>query len=104
MKITEWVPLEDKKPAKKQKVYVVCANPKKGGGCTRFQTIAVYIPEMTVEEEAFMHDDFQGEGDLCKLENKYYTPEGFYEYQIEAEMNWKISFKVTHWMPLIELP
>lgn len=37
-------------------------------------------------------------------EDEYYTPEGFYEWQSEPEMHWKISAKVTHWMPLIALP
>lgn len=84
---TGWISIEKAQPKPQQRVYVVCENPKHGGGVIRFQTIAEYIPYMTVKEE-----------------DEYYTPEGFYEWQSEPEINWKISAKVTHWMPLIALP
>jgi hypothetical protein len=48
--------------------------------------------------------EFAGAGDYNEDQDVFYTPEGFYEWQSEPEINWKISAKVTHWMPLIELP
>lgn len=102
--VTSWVSIEDAQPNPQQRVYVVCENPKYGGGVVRFQTMAEYIPPMTVKEEDYMSDEYQGEGDYNEDEDVYYTPEGFYEWQSEPEINWKISAKVTHWMPLIPLP
>ena len=101
---TGWISIEKAQPKPQQRVYIVCENPKHGGGVIRFQTMAEYIPYMTVKEEDYMSEDFAGDGDYNEEEDEYYTPEGFYEWQSEAEMNWKISAKVTHWMPLIALP
>ena len=101
---TGWVSIEEAQPKPQQRVYVVCENPKYGGGVVRFQTMAEYIPYMTVKEEDYMADEYQGEGDYSEEEDEYYTPKGFYEWQSEPEMHWKISAIVTHWMPLIALP
>ncbi len=102
---TGWVSIEEAQPKPQQRVYVVCENPKYGGGgVIRFQTMAEYIPYMTVKEEDYMADEYAGDGDYNEEEDEYYTPEGFYEWQSEPEMHWKISAKVTHWMPLIALP
>lgn len=100
-----WVSIEEAQPKPQQRVYVVCENPKyDSGGVIRFQTMAEYIPYMTVKEEDYMADEYAGDGDYNEEEDEYYTPEGFYEWQSEPEMHWKISAKVTHWMPLIALP
>lgn len=99
-----WIKIEDSKPKPQQRVYVVCENPKYGGGVVRFQTMAEYIPYMTVPEDEYMNEDYHCNGDYNEEKDEYYTPEGFYEWQSEPEMNWKINSKVTHWMPLIELP
>lgn len=101
---TGWISIENAMPKPKQRVYIVCENPKYVGGIIRFQTMAEYIPYMTVKEEDYMSEEFAGDGDYNEEDDEYYTPEGFYEWQSEAEMNWKISAKVTHWMPLIALP
>jgi len=101
---TCWVSIEEDQPKPQERVYLVCENPKYGGGVIRFQTIAEYIPYMTVKEEEYMADEYQGEGDYNEKEDEYYTPKGFYEWQSEPEMHWKIFAKVTHWMPLIALP
>lgn len=101
---TGWISIEKAQPKPQQRVYVVCENPKHGGGVIRFQTMAEYIPYMTVKEEDYMSEDFAGDGDYNEEEDEFYTPEGFYEWQSEAVTNCKISAKVTHWMPLIALP
>lgn len=91
-------------PNPRQRVYIVCERPRHGGGVIQYQTMAEYIPYMTIPEEDYMADEFYGDGDYNEEEDAYYTPEGWYEYQSEAETNWKISVNVTHWMPLFELP
>ena len=99
-----WVSIEEIKPQPQQRVYVVCENAKHGGGVVRFQTMAEYIPYMTVKEEDYIADEHQGNGDYNEEEEEYYAPEGFYEWQSEPDVYWKISAKITHWMPLIEMP
>jgi hypothetical protein len=103
-KMQDWYLIESNKIMPKQRVYVVCEKPKHGGGVIRFQTMAEYIPYMTVLEDDYMSEEHHGDGDYNEEEDEYYTPAGFYEWQSEAEMHWKISSKVTHWMPLMELP
>lgn len=99
-----WVSIEEAYPKPQQRVYVVCEIPKFGGGVVCFQTMAEYIPYMTVKEEDYMADEYRGDGDYNEEEDEYYTPEGFYEWQSEPEIHWKISAKVIYWMPLIALP
>lgn len=99
-----WVLIQEAQPKAQQRVYVVCEKPKHNGGVVRFQTIAEYIPYMTIKEEDYMSDEYQGEGDYNQEQDEYYTPKGFYEWQSETEAHWKISAKVTHWMPMIALP
>ena len=100
-----WISIEDLKPSTCQLVYVVCERTNYNNkGKVRYQTMAQYVPAMTIPEEDFMHPDYGGEGDYNELEDIYYTPEGFYEYQTEADINYKISATVTHWRPLLKLP
>jgi len=99
-----WVSIEEDQPKSRQRVYVVCENARCGGGVIRFQTMAEYIPYMKVKEEDYMGYEHQYDGDYNEEEDEYYTPQGFYEWQSESEMHWKISAKITHWMPLIALP
>ena len=101
---TGWISLENNQPKPLQRVYLVCENPKYGGGIVRFQTMAEYVPYMTIKEEDYMSDEFLGKGDYDEKTDQYYTPKGFYEWQSEAEMHWKISSKITHWIPQFELP
>jgi len=103
-KIHSWIPIEKAKPKPLQRVYVVCENCKYNGYVARFQTIAEYIPYMTVKEEDYIAEIYQGIGDYNEEEDEYYTPEGFYEWQSEPGIHWKMCAKITHWMPLLELP
>lgn len=100
-----WIPVEESKPAAGKKVYVICESKDYGSGRKHyFQTIAYYIPYMTVKEEDFMCDEFFGDGDYNEEEDKYYTPEGWYEWQSVPDMNWRIYDHVAHWMPLFPIP
>lgn len=99
-----WISVEDAYPDAMERVYVVFKTPKYQGGFFVRQTLAEYIPYMTVKEEDYMSEDYWGIGDYNEEEDEYYTPEGFYEYQFGAEVYWKLSDEVTHWMPLLPLP
>lgn len=101
---TGWISIEEDKPKPQQRVYIVCECPKYNGGFFKFQTMAEYIPYMTIKTEDYMSDDYEYEGDYNVEEDEYYTKEGFYEWQSESDIHWKITNKVTHWMPLMPLP
>jgi hypothetical protein len=103
-KQVKWIPIEKAKLKSQERMYIVCENPKYGDGIIRYQTIATYIPYMTVKEEDFMIDEYSDGGDYNEEEDEFYTSEGFYEWQSEADVHWKISSKITHVMPLIDLP
>lgn len=102
-----WIPIELKMPKAKQTVYViveveVVTKPKVE--TRQFQTMAKYIPYLTVPEEDFIADEYRGDGDYDEESDTYFTPEGWYEYQLETEIHYLLSGKVTHFMPLFELP
>jgi len=104
MKNTNWISVKDKLPTPQQRVYVVCETRGNYDVLPRLQTIAMHIPYMTVKEGDFMDDQFWGDGDYNEKEDEFYTPEGWYEWQSEPDINWKLSGEVTHWMPLFEMP
>lgn len=99
-----WINVSDKMPETQKTVYVVCEADKYPTGKRHFQTMAQYIPPMTVRECDFMAEDFHGYGDYSEELDEFFTPEGWYEWQSEPEMNYKISANVTHWMPQLEFP
>lgn len=100
----EWIDIEKQKPQQQKRVLVICEKPKYRGGTIKLQTIAEYVPSMTIPEEDYMDEQYWGNGDYDEEKDQYFTPEGFYEWQIEAEMMWRLSDKVTHWMPLPDPP
>lgn len=102
-----WISIESEMPGARQTVYViveieVVTKPKVE--TKQFQTMAKYIPYLTVPEEDFIADEYQGDGDYDEESDTYFTPEGWYEYQLETEIHYLLSGKVTHFMPLFELP
>lgn len=102
--MTSWIPITEKMPNPKQRAYIVCERPRHGGGVIQFQTMAEYVPYMTIIEENYMSDEWEGCGDYDEEKDIYYAPEGWYEYQSEAEIYYQVSARVTHWMPLFKLP
>lgn len=80
---TGWFSIEESQPEPQQRVYFVCEYTSFKGKIFRYQTMAEYIPYMTVKEEGYMADEYHGEGDYNEKEDEYYTPEGFYEWQSE---------------------
>lgn len=95
-----WIKAEDRLPETRKRV-IVAFEPYQPGNWWR--TVAMYIPAMTVPEQDFMADEYWGDGDYCEEKDQYYTPEGWYEGNVEAETNWKIS-GVRLWQPFPDLP
>jgi len=100
-KLSSWFSIEDKLPETKQRVIVSFTT---SSGKHTYVTCADYIAPRTVPEEGYMDDDYIGYGDYDEENDCYWTPEGFYEWSYESEINWKLSEKVTHWMPIPECP
>jgi hypothetical protein len=62
---------------------------------------AAYVPKFTINCE---DQDYDGDQDYNEIEDKYYWPEGWYEWNDCEETHWMINAKITHWMPLPEPP
>jgi hypothetical protein len=66
----------------------------------RFIVRAMYIPRFHKEDIG----DYEGDCEYDEDNDEYYWPEGWYEWSQEAEINYKLGEKVTHWMELPKLP
>jgi len=98
--MNNWIPVTTRLPEKELSVLVSLKSER---GRT-YITTACHIPEKTVLEEDFMHEDFHEDGIYDEEKDCYWTNSGWYEQQTSPEVNWKLSDKVTHWMPLPEPP
>jgi len=64
-----------------------------------------YIAPNSVLAEDFLDSEFsEGFAEYDEEKDCYWTPEGFYESNYETDVNFFISEKVTHWMPLPKTP
>lgn len=99
-----WISVSDRYPDPRERVFVICEKERYDGKIIRLKTIAEYIPAMTIPETEYLAEEFCGDGQYNYRDGEYYAPKGWYEHQIEPEIKWKLSAKVTHWMPLPELP
>ena len=95
-----WISPADQLPKNQQRVIVVYEPYHTG---KYWRTVAVYIPKMTIPEEDFMDEDYHGNGDWNEDNSQCFTPEGWYEANVEAETNWKINAP-KFWQPFPELP
>lgn len=97
-----WVSIEEFIPKGKERVIVTCESVV-DGVIERFQTIAMYIPPMTVSvDEVF--DENAGISDYDKVTDVSYAQEGFYEQINSPKRYRRLTCRVTHWMWLPDLP
>jgi len=62
---------------------------------------AVYFPAMTKEEDG----DYDGDCDYSETEDKFYWPEGWYEWNLSEETHYHVDeIEITHWCELPEEP
>ena len=101
--ISSWVSVDDRLPESRQ-VVIICFEYELKGVIHQKQTMATYVSYMTVLASDFMEDDQIFDCDYNKEEDEYYTPKGFYEFQYAADIHYLVNEKVTHWMPLMDLP
>jgi len=99
----KWINVKDKKPKCQQKVLVFFKN-----SCDmKIIAMAQYIPPKTVLEEDFIAEEWWEDQSLSEHDEKedcYWVIEGWFEYSEEAEMQYKIVDKITHWMELPDFP
>lgn len=96
----KWISVDEQMPETRKRVLVCFAN---SSGKT-WVTCADYIAPRTVLEADYMDEQYTDGGDYDEQNDCYWTNSGFYEHNYEPETNWKLSNKVTHWMPLPQAP
>ncbi len=97
-----WRPVSEEPPEQKR-IFVLIAGKNSKGQVRRQATVAMYIGERSVLAEDWLDDDCPEsfyESDYDKENDCYWTPSGFYEYQMEADRSYFISEATTHWMPI----
>jgi len=98
----DWIDISKRQPQARQCV-LACFTNKHGH---TWRVIADYIPHRTILAEDYLCEDaFDCEWLDYDQENECeWTPEGFYEFTYEGEINHFLSNPVTHWMPLPPKP
>ncbi len=62
---------------------------------------AIYVAKFSLEDE---YDEFSGDSEYSEEKDKYYWPEGWYEFNEHEEIHWLITFEITHYQHLPESP
>jgi hypothetical protein len=92
-----WIPVGEELPQPLKRVNCKVMFGTSGKPWT---AIAQYVPYMTVPEDEFMDEEYSGDGDYNEEEDRYYTPEGWYESNLYSDINYKISDEVISWRPI----
>lgn len=62
---------------------------------------AYYAPRYTIEQSP---DDEYESSEYHEESDTYFLQEGWYECNEHEEVNWRVAFEITHWMPLPAAP
>lgn len=90
-----WIPCVERMPESGHAVLAFFKNHYGKGRRVR----AMWVKKFT------MDDNYEGDdGDYSEERDRYYWPEGWYEFNDSDETNWRLSDIVTHWMPLPPAP
>mgnify|MGYP001453102630 CR=1 FL=1 len=98
--MTNWIKCSEEMPETKVRVLVRFINTNG----KHWVTCAEYIAPRSVLEEDYMDENHSTGGDYEEEKDCNWTESGFYEYDYEPEINWRLTEKVTHWMPLPHAP
>lgn len=103
IKIDKWISVEKELPPSCQKVIVVFENTCGNIRCTTSQ----YTAPKTVLADDFLdniENDCSTLEDYDEQNDCFWVIEGWWEFSEEAEIQYQLSNKVTHWMRLPKLP
>ncbi|MHB9021328.1 MAG: DUF551 domain-containing protein [Halothiobacillus sp.] len=90
-----WIPVSDSLPESGKPVLVACG--KKVLRAAHAEKFA-----LSEEDWGWWND---GEGaDYNDADDTSYWPEGWYEWNDQEEIHWKLDQEPTHWMPLPKAP
>lgn len=104
----KWVSVKGGLPENQKRMEVIVEIKNNNGNIVRLVSLAEYIGEKTVLAEDFLDDDyceaFYKSG--CKSgydreTDTYWTPSGWYEYNLGAEAYMRIGDTVTHYRKVI---
>lgn len=92
----QWISVDEQMPETGKRVLVCFTNFYN----RTWVTCADYIAPRSILESDYMDENYSGSVDYDEEKDCYWTNTGFYEHNYESEINYQISDKVTHWMPL----
>ncbi len=97
-----WIDLEKVKPNNREIVLIVCLN----NYGKRYITLAEYVSYKSVLSSDYLSEDCENDGceDYDEEKDCYWVKEGFFEYQYEADINYRVSNEVLFWMSKPSLP
>lgn len=94
-----WISVDDQLPESGKRVLVrfeISSSKWK----KQWVTCAEYIAPKSVLEADYMDEEYAGSSEYDEEKDCYWTMSGWYEHNYEPETNWRLSEKVTHWMPV----
>ena len=99
-----WISVEDELPEAAVRVYAVQQYINEVGKIIMWQTMAQYIPPMTINADDFLDpyyaDDLQ---EYNEEDDIFYVKEGWFETNIESDINYKIN-DIKYWKPQFPMP
>ena len=96
----KWVSVKVALPECKKSVFISCVSPHTGN---QFTQKAVYISPKAVLADDFLSDECDCSDGIMEYDDEndcYWVAEGWFEDSLEAEINYHITWEVTHWQPL----
>ena len=96
----DWMPVSEKMPDPERSVIVAVTLKTASGEPSGVITVAEWVPR-------FSHTAYDYEGidaDYDEATDESYWPEGWYEWAYGADVIYRLSEPVTHWMPLPKPP
>ncbi|MFE4571374.1 DUF551 domain-containing protein [Paenibacillus chitinolyticus] len=96
----EWIDVNDRLPGTRERVLAFFVN----SYGYPWVTCAEYIAPKTILESEYMDEQYTDGGDYDKEKDCYWTTSGWYEHNYEPETNWMLTDRVTHWMPMPQVP
>ena len=98
--MNNWIKTSDQMPEPGAVVLACVSSVNNSGKAVREIIRAVWISKFFEPDE----DNFCGDSEYNEDNDKYYWPEGWYEWNSGDETHWRMHNEITYWTPLPNFP